>query len=108
MSKHTLTEADKGKTIEMHQGDRIVIQLKENPTTGYRWAIDKTDDQVLASQNAEFSPTPGTGIGGGGTRTFTFIAKQPGTVHLQLKLWRSWVGDSSIIDRYDVTIQVRN
>ncbi len=108
MSTHTLTDADKGKTIQVHQGDEIVIQLKENPTTGYRWAIDKTDDKVLASQNPDFSPTPGTGIGGSGTRIFTFIAHQPGTVHLQLKLWRSWIGDSSITDRYDVTITVQS
>ncbi len=106
MSKITLTEADKGKFIEVHKGDEIVIQLKENPTTGYRWAVDKTDNTVLALQNLGFSPTPGTGIGGGGTRTFTFIVKQPGTVQLQLKLWREWQGDSSIIDRYDVTLRV--
>ncbi len=108
MSKFTLTEVDKGKSLEVHQGDEIVIRLKENPTTGYRWAVDKTDDEILTLQNSGFSPTPGAGVGGGGSRTFTFKAKKPGSVHLQLKLLRAWEGDSSIIDRYDVTIQVQS
>lgn len=108
MSKITLTEADKGKTIQVHQGSEIVIRLEENPTTGYRWAIDQTNNTVLASQNPSFSPTQGGGIGAGGTRTFTFIAKQSGTVHLQLKLWREEEGKSSIKDRYDVIIQVQS
>jgi len=108
VSRITLTEADKGKTIQVHRGSEIVIHLEENPTTGYRWAIDQTNNTVLAPQNPSFSPTPGGGIGAGGTRTFTFIAKQPGIVHLQLKLWREEEGNSSIKDRYDVTIQVQS
>lgn len=108
MSTITLTQADKGKSITVRIGDEIVIMLPENPTTGYRWAIDQTDENILVAQTPAFSPTPGGAIGGGGTRTFTFTAKKPGTVHLQLKLLRAWQGDSSIIDRYDVTIQVQS
>ncbi len=108
MSTITLTQADKGKSITVHPGDEIIINLTENPTTGYQWAIDKTDATVLVSQNPTFSSTPGGAIGSGGTRTFTFIAKQPGTVQLQLKLWREWLGNASIIDRYDITVQIQN
>lgn len=108
MPNLTLTQANTGKTYKVNPGDVIVIQLKENPTTGYRWAIDKSDDAILAFQSSDFAVTPGAGIGGGGTRTFTFKADKPGTVHLELKQWRSWVGDSSIIGHYDVTIQVQN
>ena len=106
MSTISLTQADKGKTVTVHTGDEIVINLAENPTTGYRWAVDQTDATALTSQNPTFSATPGGAIGGGGTRTFTFTAKQHGTVHLQLKLLRAWQGDSSIIDRFDVTIEI--
>ena len=108
MSNITLTEADKGKTIDVPQGTEVLIRLKENPTTGYRWAIDQNDDTVLPLQSSNFSSTPGAAVGAGGTRIFTFTAKQPGTAHLQLKLWREWLGDSSITERYDVTIQVHS
>ena len=93
MSVITLTQVDKGKSITVHTDDEIIINLAENPTTGYRWAIDKMDATSLVSQNPAFSSMPGGAIGSGGTRTFMFIAKQPGTVHLQLKLWREWQGE---------------
>jgi inhibitor of cysteine peptidase len=108
MTTIRLTQADKGKSITAHSGDEVIITLPENPTTGYRWAIDQTDATILEAQGSTFSSMPGGGVGNGGTRTFTFTARQPGTAHLQLKLLRAWQGDSSIIDRFDVTIQVQS
>lgn len=107
MTKHLFTAADKGQTVQVRQGDEVIIQLKENPTTGYRWDIDKTNATLLVQHNSEFSTPGGTGIGGGGTRTITFIAKSVGTVQLELKLWRAWQGDASITDRYNITIQIQ-
>ncbi len=106
--KLTLTKADKGKTVQVHTGDQVMLQLDENPSTGYLWAIDKTDNAVLALQHSDYTPTPGGALGSGGTRVFTFIAKNPGRVHLQLKVWRSFEGNSSVIQRYDATIQVQS
>ena len=103
----TLTDTDSGKTIVAHTGDQITIQLAANATTGFAWAIDKTDTTVLALQRETYTPYPGGGLGSGGTAVFIFRAQHPGTVHLQLKYWRSWEGDSSIVKRYDVAIQVQ-
>ena len=98
MSSITLTEQDKGKTITVHQGDQVIISLKENPTTGYRWTIDKGDNALLTLNTTQT---------GAGRHLLVFDAKEPGTVHLQLKLCRSWEGDSSIRDRFDVVIQIQ-
>jgi inhibitor of cysteine peptidase len=106
--KVMLTATDNGKTVPVHTGDQVTIQLAENPSTGYLWAIDKTDNAVLSLQDSDYTPTPGGALGSGGTRVFTFVAKKPGTAHLQLKLWRSFEGDSSILQRYAVTIQVQS
>ena len=106
MSNITLTEADNGRTIDVPQGAEVLIRLEENPTTGYRWAFDLDDDAVLAPQASDLASAPGAAVGGGGSRTFTFTAGQPGTAHLQFKLWREWEGDSSIVERYGVTIAV--
>lgn len=103
----TLTEADAGKTVQAHPGDHILIQLSANPSTGYSWAIDKTNASILGLQRESYTPSPGGALGSGGTTVFTFIAQRAGTVHLQLKYWRSWEGDSSIVKRYDVTIQIQ-
>jgi inhibitor of cysteine peptidase len=104
MTDSILTPADAGKTIAVHSGERVTIQLDENPTTGYRWAIDQIDEQILTLENSSFVAAPG--VGSGGQRTFQFRAHSPGTVHLQLKNWREWLGDASIRDRFDVTIAV--
>jgi len=107
MSAITLTEADNGKVIDVSQGDTITIQLPENPTTGFRWAVDKLDDQVVAMGQDDYAAATGGGIGGGGTHRFTLKAARSGTAQLRLKLWREWEGDASIRNRFDVTIRVR-
>ena len=151
MATLTLTATDNGKSFQLNVGDEIVIHLKENPTTGFRWAIDQADDSILSLQGQHPTPSsggpaatagsptatpggqpvvtaggsnipagspttapgspvsrPGRPIGAGGTRTFTFIAKNAGTVDLQLKLWREWEGDSSIRERFEVTIDIES
>ncbi len=104
----TLSTADNGKTVHVHTGDLVMIKLNENPSTGYLWAIDQSDNAILSLQGSDYTPTPGEALGSGGTRAFTFVAKKPGTVHLRLKLWRSFEGDASIIQRFGVTIQVQS
>lgn len=108
MGDITLTKADNGKTIELRPGQMVVVELNENAMTGYRWAIDRTDEQIAAAQGADMALTPGGGVGAGGKRTFRFQAKKVGTAHLELKLWRDWEGDKSIIDRFNVTLQVHD
>ncbi len=103
-----LTAADSGKTLEVSSGDTLSIQLAENPTTGYRWAIQTSDEPGLKLQNSEFSPqSAGVGVGVGGQRIFTFRAASSGTAHLQLKEWRQWEGDRSILNRFELTVQVK-
>jgi inhibitor of cysteine peptidase len=110
MSEIVLTEADTGKMIMAHVGDKIIINLKENPSTGYTWAVDKTDSIVLALQNSDYTPTPVPSgfVGAGGIREFVFYAQKNGNVHLQLKEWRAWEGDRSILKRFDVAIQIQS
>ena len=107
MSELKLTQADKGKSFEVHRDDVIVIYLKENPTTGYRWAVHVADDKILALQSSEFSVPEDPKIGQGGMRVFTFKAKTVGTGQIQLKHYREWEGDDSIIERFAITVVLR-
>ena len=68
VSQLTITQADRGKTFTVRRGDAIVINLAENPTTGYEWAIDKINSKVIELQNSEFSLPKNAGVGGGGER----------------------------------------
>jgi inhibitor of cysteine peptidase len=100
----TLTQSENGQSFNARTGDQIVVRLEESPTTGYRWAVDHIGD-ILALQSADFS-SAGSGVGGGGERTFTFTAQRPGSTSLSLKLWRDWEGDSSVIKRFEAGINI--
>jgi inhibitor of cysteine peptidase len=106
MNTTTLTEADNGKSLKIGLGDAVTIRLKENPTTGYRWAVDRIDNQVLQTEASDFNAGTAGGIGSGGEHTFSFRSKKTGTAGIQFKLWREWEGDRSITDRYSVNIEV--
>lgn len=103
----TLVHTDSGKSIEVQSGDTIIVRLDENPTTGFQWAIDKSNDAILTLQDSDYVPAPDSRIGSGGQRVFTFKTQSAGAVDLQLKLWRQWEGDQSITDRFVVTLQIR-
>jgi inhibitor of cysteine peptidase len=103
----TLTRVDNGNAVALRVGDRLVLRLDENPATGYRWAMETHDENIVSLQHQEYGPLPNAAVGGGGQRSWTFIAQKAGTDTLQLKLWRAWEGDSSITRRFTVTLHVR-
>jgi len=102
----SLTSSDNGKTIQVHVGDEIDIALASSPGTGYEWAVEKSDDQLLTLKQSNFSAS-NSSPGSGGTETFIFVAKSTGTVTLQLKYWRRFEGNKSITQRFAVTIQIQ-
>jgi inhibitor of cysteine peptidase len=103
----TLTGPAKDQHSTIGRNDVVVIKLQENPTTGYRWAVEAIDDDVLKLEGSDFSAAPDTGVGGGGQRTFTFTPRKAGaTGRVRLKLAREWEADRSGIDHYELTITV--
>lgn len=104
----TLLYTDSGKSIEVQSGDTVIVRLDENPTTGFQWAIDKSNDAILTLQNSDYAPASDSKVGSGGQRVFTFKAQSTGAVDLQLKLWRQWEGDQSITDRFVAILQIRD
>src|SRR5207249_4116172 len=39
-----LTEAQNGSSVEAQSGDDLLVELEENPTSGFRWEIDRLDE----------------------------------------------------------------
>lgn len=106
MAEVIIFQVDQGKIFEVHQGDRIVIRIDENPTTGYQWEITSINQQIVELVESDYVIAPGGGIGGGGTRIFRFKAISPGTTSIQLKLCRAWEPGDTSIDSFSVNIQV--
>jgi len=107
MSEILITLPDQGHTVEVSKGDVIIIRLEENITTGYGWEIGMIDSSIIELLDSNYTPTPVTGVGGGGMRTFRFRAKSSGREHIQLRLRRSWDPADAAIERFEVTVQVQ-
>src|SRR4051812_23578205 len=99
-----LTQTDNETTAEVHIGDSVRINLPENATTGFRWAIDRYDEQLFELVATE-PHYPKNAIGSGG-EGFVFRAKKPGLGEIVLKNWRHWEGDSSVANRFRVRLRI--
>lgn len=101
-----LVESDNGQAAEIRFGESVCVTLRENATTGYRWAIDHYDEECIEAVSTESRYAPNV-IGAVGEVAFTFKGKKIGTGEIVLKHWRHWEGDSSVIARFRVRLQVR-
>ena len=100
-----LTQTDNDRTAEVHIGGSVRINLVENATTGFRWAIDRYDEQLFEVVATEPHYSKDS-IGAGGNVSFTFRAKNPGSGEIALKNWRHWEGDSSVTNRFRVRLRI--
>lgn len=99
---------DSGKSFEIHLGDVITVHLNENPTTPYRWVLDKeTNNNILSFVESHYALPENPQFGEGGIRSLIFKTKSEGAATIQLKHWCAWEGESSIIERFEVTILVK-
>src|SRR5690242_21633715 len=105
MAAITLTSSDNGTTHQARPGDDIEVMLPENPTTGFRWQVDRIDGP-LHLEGDTYRADPGAQIGGGGTRVFHFRATGPGPAQLALKNWQAWEGERSVVDRFAATLEI--
>ena len=102
----TLTEADQGRSINLRTGESATIDLPENATTGYRWAVDRADSSLVSVQDGPARPSTSGAIGSGGRRSFIITAIAPGTTELVLKRWRSWEGEGGVVERYRIGLRI--
>jgi inhibitor of cysteine peptidase len=95
---------ENGANITANQGDRILIRIPENPTTGYRWAPGDIAEELELESN-EFTPPEELRPGAGGERVIALRATRPGSSHAEFVLARPWE-DREPADRWRVTVTV--
>jgi len=102
----TLTQADSDRTIEVAAGDTIRLRLHENASTGYRWAFEDANTELVDVREDPYVRRSDA-VGSGGDTQWTLTAKAPGTAQISLKLWRQWDGDRSVQERFAVTLRIK-
>jgi len=107
VKKFTLTKEDNGKNLSLHPGDEVLISLPELFSGGYQWVPVDPEKEILPLFRISEAESPGDAIGAASMKTFVFKAKSAGKRHVQLKHFRQWEGDASIIERFDIDVEVR-
>ena len=85
-----LTEADAGKTVDLTVGKTVDIQLAENATAGYRWAV-KSIDRSVCEIVADERIAPEKAVPGApGEHHWRLQASRKGETLLELVYSRPW------------------
>src|SRR5215213_6093818 len=83
-----VTDKQLGETVPAHVGERIIVRLKENPTTGYLWRLEKMPQESVRLLDQHFRPSQVTARGAngaGGVREFAFEPRRVGEIVIDLR-----------------------
>lgn len=92
-----------GTRISASPGDRIVIRIPENATTGYQWQVEQVADP-LELESSEMIPPAEAAPGAGGERRVVLRARGPGQARVALRLERPWERQPTDRFEFDVTV----
>jgi inhibitor of cysteine peptidase len=106
VAEHIFSQKDNGASVEVQCGAKITIELKENPTTGYRWTISSIDEVFLEPEGDEFLLPDQATPGAGGLRRFFFRAKATGSTALSLINKRAWQRAAQAVGAYNLEIRI--
>lgn len=86
----------------------FTVQLKSNPTTGYRWSLQDFNKAIFSLQQSTYQQSQPVLIGSGGYQMFSIKIKHPKKVvdeWMTFKYSRSWEKKASLKQRVHVMTQ---
>ncbi|MFA5114988.1 MAG: protease inhibitor I42 family protein [Candidatus Omnitrophota bacterium] len=96
------------KNVEVKQGERFIIGLGANHTTGYQWQlVFSPDPNILELVSSEYRPVNSGRVGAGGKEVWTFKAVGKGKAGLIFNYVRPWEKDAKPAETVDFLITVR-
>lgn len=82
-----------GSTVRVSVGDRVIVRLQENPTTGYLWSIAGAGDPVDSER--DYLVPGGPSPGAAGEHVFVLRAVKAGKAEVAFVLRRPWERDAA-------------
>ncbi len=101
-----IDETMNGEAIELENGEKFIISLPGNPTTGYNWELINYDDQIIRLVGEPDFQPDSRALGAGGMFFFTFEAINPGETTVALFYHRSWETDVPPEKEFSVFVNV--
>lgn len=87
-----LKQSDSGQTVMLDKGQKAVIRLPENPTTGYGWEfeVEPKKQKTIMVISSKFIAGNSDLIGAGGVREYKFKAQKAGKIVIHGYYVRPW------------------
>lgn len=99
-------ESANNSTVNVTAGKEFVIELRENPTTGYMWNATVTSGLLIVNDTyAMDAAAPGM-VGVGGTHSWLLKGTGTGMQQFRATYMRSWENVTGSEDRYVLNVNV--
>jgi inhibitor of cysteine peptidase len=93
--------------FDVEVGDKIIMKLCSDPTTGFQWDYEMTVENVLKEEDHDFEEPEGDVPGATGIEVWTFEAVEPGTTEVQMEYSQPSEGGVKSKWTYNVTVTVK-
>ncbi len=103
-----ITEDEAGSIVKIRTGEKVMVSLHGNPTTGYQWdfSTDLSDGILTQLSGTDYRPDSSL-LGAGGTFMFRYAAEKSGTITLKFVYHRPWEKNIPPQESFTVTIIVQ-
>ena len=92
--------------FEVEVGDKIRLELCSNPTTGFTWDYEMTEENVLKEEDHDFDAPEEDIPGAAGIEFWTFEAAEKGTTEVRMEYSRQWEGGEKAEWTYTLNVTV--
>lgn len=96
------------QSVQLAPGQRTTVQLEENPTTGYRWQIDRAgsaDLTIVRIDDLGFSAREGAApVGAPGVHRWSIEGVSPGKARIVFEYLRPW--EKEAVRRHEISVEV--
>ena len=93
--------------FEMEIGDKLYVVLCSNPSTGFEWSYEMSDDSVIKEEDHDFEEPDSNLPGAAGKETWTFEAVDKGTTIIDMDYSQPWEGGIKQEWTYRITVTVK-
>ena len=101
---NTYSEDNNQDTVYGIKGDIIIVELEENPTTGYSWNLTYSEGLELSGDNYTQENNTEEIVGVGGVHKWTFKVIDTGEQKISAVYMRPWEERTGEENTFDLTI----
>jgi predicted secreted protein len=103
----SVTDANKGGSVQLKLGDILEVHLRSNPTTGYMWYVHPKSTPLLKLIGQSQTQAPQPGVGRPIFQIFRFQAVSAGEGILLLHYVRAWERPMAAEEQFDLRVSIR-